>query len=88
MAKLGLNCPIYATFPVQTMGKHSVVDALMNRKLHGPCDLFTRKEVEVAFNRITLLRYSQPYQLTGNFSHMPQFIVPSPIEYAMLQLIL
>ncbi|KNE68252.1 hypothetical protein AMAG_12926 [Allomyces macrogynus ATCC 38327] len=66
IAKLGLNCPIYATFPVQTMGRHTVHDALLTKKMHEPVDhLFSRRDVELAFNRVTLLRYSQPYPLSG-----------------------
>ncbi|KAI9168228.1 hypothetical protein H9P43_007600 [Blastocladiella emersonii ATCC 22665] len=64
-AKLGLTCPVYATFPVQTMARHTVHDALMTRKMKSGYAAFTRRDVDVAFNRVTLLRYSQPVGLAG-----------------------
>nr|KAJ3422087.1 cleavage and polyadenylation specificity factor subunit 2 [Polyrhizophydium stewartii] len=62
---LGLTCPAYATTPVHDMGQallHDLVDARTNQE---PFELFDGDDVDAAFRKITILRYSQPYGLTG-----------------------
>ncbi|KAG5457275.1 MAG: beta-lactamase-like protein [Olpidium bornovanus] len=61
---LGLNCPAYATLPVHHMGKLTVLDALKSKLDSEPFDLFTKDDINAAFDRITQLRYSQPTALT------------------------
>ncbi|KAL7753275.1 hypothetical protein RI367_001050 [Sorochytrium milnesiophthora] len=68
VAKMGLNCPIYATLPVQTLGRESMYDAVLSQRDHRQFDLFSRADVTAAFTRITQLKFMQPYKLAGKIS--------------------
>ncbi|KAI9033149.1 beta-lactamase-like protein [Hyaloraphidium curvatum] len=64
-AKLGLDCPVYATVPVHSMGMLAVQDAVLSRTAVEAFELFTVEDVKKAFDPVVQLRYSQPYSLQG-----------------------
>ncbi|KAJ1501364.1 hypothetical protein HMI55_003170 [Coelomomyces lativittatus] len=64
---LGLTCPIYTTFPVQTMGKFNVLEALINLKKQTVFSLFQASDIHRVFSKISLLKYSQPQTLSGTW---------------------
>ncbi|KAK9693101.1 hypothetical protein K7432_014071 [Basidiobolus ranarum] len=64
-SKLGLTCPVYATLPSQNMGRMCMLDAVLSKKDATDFDLFTLEDVDTAFDRVTILRYSQPTGLSG-----------------------
>ncbi len=75
-AKLGLRCQVYATMPVQSMGKLTVLEAIQtwrsevdieNETNNGTTRrcLATVDQVEEAFEEIKTVRYMQPTHLEG-----------------------
>lgn len=62
--QLGLKCPAYATFPVVSMGRIAVNDAVRSLKDDMKFDLLDTSDIQKAFAHITPLRYSQPTFLT------------------------
>lgn len=65
-AHLGLNCPVYATVPVVNMGKMCLYDLHQCKTNEMEFSTFTLENVDDAFDKITSLRYSQPFALPGN----------------------
>lgn len=65
VARLGLECPCYATTPVHDMGLQMIQDVLASKLAQREFPDLTTDEVAKAFGKITLLRYSQPYTLSG-----------------------
>ncbi|KAJ3410272.1 cleavage and polyadenylation specificity factor subunit 2 [Chytridiales sp. JEL 0842] len=65
VSKLGLLCPVYSTLPVHDLGHMAMYDALHAKKNSEEYDGFTYQDVDNAFEKITLLRYSQPASLSG-----------------------
>ncbi|KAJ3270566.1 cleavage and polyadenylation specificity factor subunit 2 [Terramyces sp. JEL0728] len=66
--KLGLDCDIYTTTPVYDMGRQLLIDIVKSKLEQSDFQLFTLSDIEVAFDKILRLRYSQPHQLSGNCS--------------------
>ena len=76
-AKLGLRCPVYATMPVQSMGKLTVLEAIQTWRSEIDTEkestsgsstrrcLATPDQVEEAFEQIKTVRYMQPTHLEG-----------------------
>lgn len=76
-AKLGLRCQVYATMPVQSMGKLTVLEAIQTWRSEVDIEkeaksmessrrcLATIDEVEDAFEEIKTVRYMQPTHLEG-----------------------
>ncbi|SNX83866.1 related to CFT2 - subunit of the mRNA cleavage and polyadenlylation factor [Melanopsichium pennsylvanicum] len=76
-ASLGLRCQVYATMPVQSMGKLTVLEAIQTLRSEIDVDRdslpspFTRRclatvnQVEEAFEDIKTVRYMQPTHLEG-----------------------
>ncbi|KAJ1026757.1 hypothetical protein NDA16_002054 [Ustilago loliicola] len=76
-AKLGLRCQVYATMPVQSMGKLTVLEAIQTWRSEVDIDkeassssttrrcLPTANQVEDAFEEIKTVRYMQPTHLEG-----------------------
>ncbi|CDS00298.1 hypothetical protein, partial [Sporisorium scitamineum] len=75
-AKLGLRCQVYATMPVQSMGKLTVLEAIQTWRSEVDIEkettngstrrcLATADEVEEAFEEIKTVRYMQPTHLEG-----------------------
>ncbi|KAJ9479299.1 Cleavage factor two protein 2 [Pseudozyma hubeiensis] len=77
-AKLGLRCQVYATMPVQSMGKLTVLEAIQTWRSEVDIEnesknaspstrrcLATVDEVEDAFEEIKTVRYMQPTHLEG-----------------------
>ncbi|KAJ1597364.1 hypothetical protein NDA14_005783 [Ustilago hordei] len=77
-AKLGLRCQVYATMPVQSMGKLTVLEAIQTWRSEVDIEkesssssfnthrcLPTANEVEDAFEEIKTVRYMQPTHLEG-----------------------
>ncbi|PKI82866.1 hypothetical protein MVES1_003682 [Malassezia vespertilionis] len=69
-AKLGLQCPAFATLPVQTMGRLATTEAVRawsaEADLGKPMRLLpTENEVDEAFEALRTLRYLQPTPLDG-----------------------
>ncbi|KAI7851223.1 beta-lactamase-like protein [Circinella umbellata] len=62
---LGLKCPVYSTVPVVNMGKMCLYDLHQSKTNEMEFDTFTLEHVDEAFDKITSLRYSQPYALPG-----------------------
>ncbi|KAI9258770.1 beta-lactamase-like protein [Phascolomyces articulosus] len=62
---LGLKCPVYSTVPVVNMGKMCMYDLHQSKTNEMEFDTFTLEHVDEAFDKITSLRYSQPYALPG-----------------------
>lgn len=75
-ANLGLRCQVYATMPVQSMGKLTVLEAIQTWRsevdIEKECTsastrrcLATPDQVEDAFEEIKTVRYMQPTHLEG-----------------------
>eukprot|EP00040_Diaphanoeca_grandis_P026591 m.149321 g.149321 ORF g.149321 m.149321 type:complete len:741 (+) comp30650_c0_seq1:204-2426(+) len=62
--KLGLNCKVYATTPVNQMGQFFMYDALQSREQQEEFDLFSYEDIDGAFKLIVDLKYSQKIELT------------------------
>ncbi|XP_055880577.1 cleavage and polyadenylation specificity factor subunit 2-like isoform X2 [Biomphalaria glabrata] len=60
-----LNCPIYATVPVYKMGQMFMYDLYQSRHNSQDFDKFTLDDVDVAFDKILQLEYSQTITLKG-----------------------
>jgi len=60
-----LNCPIYATVPVYKMGQMFMYDLYQSRHNSQDFDKFTLDDVDVAFDKIQQLEYSQVITLKG-----------------------
>ncbi|KAL1923357.1 uncharacterized protein VTP21DRAFT_8337 [Calcarisporiella thermophila] len=63
---LGLNCAVYATLPTANMGRMCMYDMFQSKTNEEEFTLFSLEDVDNAFDRIQLLRYSQPVELQGN----------------------
>jgi cleavage and polyadenylation specificity factor subunit 2 len=64
-AKFGLDCPCFATTPVHDMGLQLIQDVIASKLRQREEQELTLEEANRAFGKITLLRYSQPYTLSG-----------------------
>ncbi|KAI8375788.1 beta-lactamase-like protein [Blakeslea trispora] len=62
---LGMTCPVYSTIPVANMGKMCMYDMYQSKTNEMAFDTFSLEDVDNAFDKITPLRYSQPFSLTG-----------------------
>jgi cleavage and polyadenylation specificity factor subunit 2 len=63
---VGLACPVFATVPVHNMGQMTMMDLYASLRDQQELQDFTPKDVLTAFERkMTVLRYSQPFQLSG-----------------------
>ncbi|CAG8467764.1 8313_t:CDS:10 [Paraglomus occultum] len=60
-----LNCPVYATVPVVHMGRMCLYDIYLSKTNSMEFDVFGLENVDVAFEKITPLKYSQPMALGG-----------------------
>ncbi|XP_059147975.1 cleavage and polyadenylation specificity factor subunit 2-like [Physella acuta] len=65
VGKGDLNCPIYATVPVYKMGQMFMYDLFQSRHNSQDFDKFTLDDVDVAFDKIIQLEYSQTITLKG-----------------------
>jgi cleavage and polyadenylation specificity factor subunit 2 len=65
VGKVGLDCPIYATFPVYKMGQMFMYDVYQSRKNSEEFDIFTLDDVDAAFEKIQHLKYSQSISFKG-----------------------
>lgn len=66
VAKFGLDCPCFATTPVHDMGLQLLQDVIASKLCQKEEQELTLEEANRAFGKITLLRYSQPYTLSGS----------------------
>ncbi|KAI8987524.1 beta-lactamase-like protein [Mycotypha africana] len=62
---LGMTCPVYSTIPVANMGKVCMYDMYQSKTNEVEFSTFSLEDVDNAFEKITPLRYSQPFALTG-----------------------
>ncbi|KAM3579119.1 hypothetical protein VKS41_008346 [Umbelopsis sp. WA50703] len=62
---LGLSCPAFATIPIVNMGRMCMYDIHQSKVNEMDFNLFSLEDVDVAFDKITSLRYSQPTALQG-----------------------
>lgn len=65
VGKLGLKCPVYATSPVYKMGQMFMYDLYQSRHNGEEFNLFTLDDVDLAFDLIVQVKYSQTVQLKG-----------------------
>ncbi|GFO32279.1 cleavage and polyadenylation specificity factor subunit 2-like [Plakobranchus ocellatus] len=65
VGKGDLNCPIYATVPVYKMGQMFMYDLYQSRHNSQDFNKFTLDDVDVAFDKIIQLEYSQSIVLKG-----------------------
>merc|ERR1719239_1735765 len=75
VGKLGLSCPIYATVPTYKMGQMFMYDLFQARHNTEDFELFSLVEVDLAFDKITQLKYNQSVSLKGK----GQGIVITPV---------
>lgn len=66
VGKCGLTCPIYATIPVIRMGQMFMYDLYLAHSSQEDFNLFTLNDIDVAFDKIEQLKYSQTVNLTDN----------------------
>ncbi|KAK9665499.1 hypothetical protein RND81_14G115600 [Saponaria officinalis] len=64
MKQYGLSVPVYATEPVYRLGLLTMYDHYLSRKQVSEFDLFTLDDIDVAFQNVTRLTYSQNYHLS------------------------
>ncbi|KAH6564734.1 hypothetical protein BASA82_000876 [Batrachochytrium salamandrivorans] len=62
---LGLSCSVFATTPVHDMGSACMHDFVQSKLDQEEFVLFSHEDVDNAFKKTTVLRYSQPSSLTG-----------------------
>ncbi|KAI8376072.1 beta-lactamase-like protein [Radiomyces spectabilis] len=62
---LGMSCPVYSTVPVVNMGKMCLYDIYQSKTREMEFTTFSLEDVDNAFDKITALRYSQPFALPG-----------------------
>ncbi|KAL9259985.1 Cleavage and polyadenylation specificity factor subunit 2-like protein [Drosera capensis] len=65
MKKLGLSAPIYSTEPVFRLGLLTMYDYYLSLKQVSEFDWFTLDDIDMAFQSITRLTYSQNFHLSG-----------------------
>ena len=65
VGKVGLDCPIYGTFPVFKMGQMFMYDVYQSRRNSEEFEIFTLDDVDLAFEKIQHLKYSQSVGLKG-----------------------
>ena len=65
VGKCGLNCPIYATVPIFKMGQLFMYDIYSSRANCEDFDLFTLDDIDLAFDKVKQLKYSQTFSLNG-----------------------
>jgi len=77
-AHWGLQCATYATFPVQTMGRLTMLEALQSWSAEVDLKhaeprryLPTEAEIDEAFDAIRSIRYMQPTPLDGACAERP-----------------
>eukprot|EP01134_Creolimax_fragrantissima_P001120 CFRG1120T1 len=64
--RLGLDCPVYATLPINQMGQLVMYDVFQSFFNNQDFDLFSLEDVDLVFNtKIVQLKYSQLYNCTG-----------------------
>lgn len=64
-SRYGLKAPIYATIPVYKMGLMFMYDLYQSKHEQSDFDMFTLDDVDNAFDKVTQLKYSQHFLLTG-----------------------
>ncbi|KAJ1344536.1 hypothetical protein BSLG_000060 [Batrachochytrium salamandrivorans] len=62
---LGLSCSVFATTPVHDMGSACMHDFVQSKLDQEEFVLFSHEDVDNAFKKTTVLRYSQPSSLTA-----------------------
>lgn len=62
---LGLTCPVYSTVPVVNMGKMCMYDLHQSKTNEMEFTTFSLDDVDQAFEKVTALRFSQPFALPG-----------------------
>lgn len=76
MGKCGLNCTIYATVPVYKMGQMFMYDLHQSRHNFEEFTLFSLDDIDLAFGKVTQLKYSQSVSLKGRGQGLT--IIPLP----------
>lgn len=71
-----MTCPVYATLPVVNMGKMCMYDLHQSKTNEMEFKTFSLESIDEAFEKITSLRYSQPYALSGKKMHIVSMDVP------------
>ena len=59
IGRLGLTAPVYATAPIHKMGQMFLYDYYLSRQDYDDFTDFTLDDVDAAFSRFMLLKYSQ-----------------------------
>ena len=72
----GLHCPVYATVPVVHMGKMCMYDIYQSKVNEIDFDTFALENVDSAFEKINVLKYSQPMTLGGKLNIHSKLIKP------------
>ncbi|ESO00058.1 hypothetical protein HELRODRAFT_113444 [Helobdella robusta] len=80
VGKLGLKCPMYSTVPVNKMGQLFMYDLYLSHDINEDFDLFSLDDIDVAFERITQLKYNQSCYLKSSSGSGLQ-ITPLPAGY-------
>jgi len=75
VGELGVSCPIYATVPVHKMGQMFLYDVFQSRHNMEEFSQYTLDEVDMAFEKITQLKYNQSVSMKGK----GQGIIITPI---------
>lgn len=65
VGKLGLSCDVYATTPVFQMGQMFAYDLFQSRNNYEDFELFTLDDIDLAFERVTQVKYNQSIVLKG-----------------------
>ncbi|VDP06542.1 unnamed protein product [Soboliphyme baturini] len=65
VGKCNLNCPIYATVPVYKMGQMFMYDWYQSHQNVEDFEVFSLDDVDVAFDKVQQLKYSQNVSLKG-----------------------
>ncbi|CAO3643873.1 unnamed protein product [Mucor hiemalis] len=60
-----MTCPVFSTIPVVNMGKICLYDMYQSKTNEMEFKTFSLEDVDNAFDKITPLRFSQPFALTG-----------------------
>lgn len=65
MTKFGLDCPCFVTTPCHDMGAQLMKDLVKSKLFQSEWTELSLNDIDVAFQKMNRLRYSQPFTLSG-----------------------
>lgn len=67
----GLSAPVFATYPVVSLGSYLIYDHYCNKLEEGPFNLFNANDIKKTFGSITTMTYQQEKELAHGIVIIP-----------------